>query len=332
MWEVLVECYRGTLLENVHPGNIAVVDENLRTVYSAGDSTAMTYYRSCSKPIQALPLLLHGLDKKYGLTQKELAVCCSSHYGEPFHVETILGILAKAGFTEEDFIMLPDYPHYREEHIRQNLPKRKVYHNCSGKHSSLLMVSKEVDGDYHDYYKLESRTQQEILDCIAHVAQWPKEKILTGTDGCGVPVFAVPLNHMAYSYLKLRCPDVEQDPAIAAGLATFCAAMNAHPELIRGTGSMCKVINADPNLVGKIGAEGVYTLGMKKERLGIAIKMMDGNVDPLPMVVKNVLQQLGYQNEPLFKGLDEVYDKNIYNHNHTVIGERKPTFTLKKSI
>lgn len=333
MAEILVKSYRGDILETVHMGNIAVVDENLNLRYSAGEPQAMTYYRSCSKPIQALPVLLHGLDKKYNLSQKELAILCSSHLAEPYHVETVLGILEKGGFKEEDLIMLPTYPLSRaaaDALIAAGKPKRKIYHNCTGKHSGLLMLAKETDADYHDYYKLESKAQQEILQCISEVAQWPVEKIQTGVDGCGVPVYAVPLDHMAYSFLKLACPDVEKNEALAEGLGKFYDAMHAHPEMIRGTASLCTAMNGDPNLVGKIGAEGVYTIGMKKERLGIAIKIIDGDTVCLPMIVKSVLEQLGYKNDELFEKLDKIYGKSVYNDNKAFVGDRISDFKLKK--
>ena len=65
---VLVEEYRGGLLENIHPGRICVVGPDREVLFSAGDTAAPLYYRSSSKPLQALAPLLDGLDEKYSLT------------------------------------------------------------------------------------------------------------------------------------------------------------------------------------------------------------------------------------------------------------------------
>ena len=93
----LIHEYRGGVLENIHRGRICVTDRSGRTVYAVGDPEEITFYRSASKPIQALPLLERGLDGKYGLSGEETAVMSGSHSGEDFHLAAVLGILEKAG-------------------------------------------------------------------------------------------------------------------------------------------------------------------------------------------------------------------------------------------
>lgn len=82
----LTEEYRGDLLDLTHFGHIAVVDETGRVIYSAGDPSAVIFYRSASKPVQALPVFAHGLKEKYGITDEESVIFAASHAGEPFHV------------------------------------------------------------------------------------------------------------------------------------------------------------------------------------------------------------------------------------------------------
>lgn len=92
--EILFEEYRGELLECVHSGMIAVVDRSGITA-SCGDTDWMCYYRSCSKPIQSLPVILRGLDRKYGLTEEETAMFSASHYGDPYHIALLEAILQR---------------------------------------------------------------------------------------------------------------------------------------------------------------------------------------------------------------------------------------------
>ena len=69
---VLAEEYRGEILDLVHHGYICVVDKDNRVVASVGDPEQVVFYRSASKPIQALPVIARGLDREYGLTEEEL--------------------------------------------------------------------------------------------------------------------------------------------------------------------------------------------------------------------------------------------------------------------
>ena len=39
-------------------GYLCIVDEHSRVLYSVGDPNAVVYYRSSSKPIQALPVIM----------------------------------------------------------------------------------------------------------------------------------------------------------------------------------------------------------------------------------------------------------------------------------
>ena len=98
---VLVEAFRGGHVESVHRGAIAVVDAAGRVIYAAGDTGAFIFPRSACKMIQAIPLVESGAAERYALSDKELALACASHTGEPFHVETVRAWLARIGCSEK---------------------------------------------------------------------------------------------------------------------------------------------------------------------------------------------------------------------------------------
>ena len=75
--EILFEEYRGGVLECLHHGMVCIVDKN-GIKASVGDAEWNCFYRSCSKPIQALPVIMRGIDKKYGLSEEEIAFIESS--------------------------------------------------------------------------------------------------------------------------------------------------------------------------------------------------------------------------------------------------------------
>src|SRR5262249_61938331 len=94
---VLVEVLRGDLVESCHHGAVAVVDADGTTVLALGDVAQPVYPRSAVKMIQALAFVESGAPDKFGFGDKELALACASHGGEPAHVETAGRMLASAG-------------------------------------------------------------------------------------------------------------------------------------------------------------------------------------------------------------------------------------------
>lgn len=331
--ELLVEEYRGGLLDLTHYGYVVVVDENGKTLYSAGDENAVVYYRSASKPIQALPVIAHKLDEKYSLTEEETVLFAGSHLGEKFHVDALKSIMKKADLKEEDLIMnpaAPGLPSANEERIRLGLPKSKLYHNCSGKHAALMLIEREMGGDVKDYWKIGSLGENEVLRTMSVLSEYPEEKVTIGVDGCGVPVFAYPLRNIAVAYKNLACIDTIKDEPIREAAEKFVPRIHKYPHMMRGTGYLCSLINHDPNIVAKGGSNSVYGIGLKKERIGIALKVKDGNEVIWPIIMREIFRQIGYYNEETDKMLLSQHSCVTLNDNGTPVGELKAVFTLKK--
>lgn len=329
--QCLVKDYRGNLVENIHRGFIAIVDDQGNLIGKAGNPEKKIYYRSASKPIQALPILALGIDKEFGFTPEETTIMAGSHMGEPFHIEAIESILRKIGAPEEVLCMKPTYPGYlprRDELICQNLPKRKVYHNCSGKHAAALAMAKFFGHSFNEYWLPEHPVQQYILETISIMSETPKEEIEIGIDGCGVPVFAVPLRNMALGAMKMACPDKISDKNLARAAQTLAANMNEHHLMVTGTDYICSMVNLDDNLVAKGGAQGVYAIGMREQRIGIAFKCEDGTEVAWPILINEIFKQLGYLNEAGRARVEKLTPTYIINDNDTVVGRREPCFNL----
>jgi len=91
---VTVEVLRGEAVESRHRGAISIVDAAGKTVFSLGDVEKPIFPRSAIKALQALPLVESGIADRLGLTAQEISLACSSHSGEPIHVETALSFPA----------------------------------------------------------------------------------------------------------------------------------------------------------------------------------------------------------------------------------------------
>lgn len=86
---------------------------------------------------------------------------------------------------------------------------------------------------------------------------------------------------------------------------------------------ICTELLKEPNIVAKGGAQGVYCLALKKERIGIALKVLSGSERIWPVLVADLLKKLNYSNKATIDRLLRIRSHKIYNDNGKVIGETK---------
>jgi L-asparaginase II len=333
--EPLLVSYRNQTLDTIHMGHLCVVDENSNVLFSVGDPDAFVFYRSCSKPIQALPVIVRRLDEKYSLTEEETTIFSASHLAEPFHVRAVESILAKAGFSESIMIMDPTYPGAFDAELevrKAGLPPRKIYHNCSGKHSGALLLQRELGGKPEDYWKPNSVAQTEIKRVVAILSETEPDQIQVGVDGCGVPVFAVEMRKIAASFKNLVAPNKIPEADLREAAERYIPRIHRYPQMIRGTGTLCALLNADPNILSKAGAAGVYTIGLKKEKIGIALKMTDGFSTVWPLIIHSLFEQIGYTNKDTLQGLRALMSDQLLNDNKEIVGHYEPCFTVPHKL
>ena len=326
----LVEEYRGQLLENVHFGAVSVVDEKGNVLHAAGNPHHMTFLRSAAKPFQAIPVLKRHIDQKFGLTDEETAIFAGSHRGEAFHIEALESILRKTGIQEEQLHCCATYPlneQAKADRHRRQEPKRRIFHNCSGKHSGLLALCKVEGWDELSYYEPDHPVQQEIVETLADIAEVPVSSIPLGVDGCGLPIYALPLDKIAFSFLKLACPDLIHNNETAAAADRMARLMNTYPDMIADTEFVCSSLLKDDNLTAKGGAKGVYGIGLREERIGISLKVSDGAEHVWPCIIGSILERIGYRNQATIDRLYELVPNSIFNDGGLLVGERKAVFS-----
>lgn len=327
----LVEETRAGLVENVHFGMICGVDDQLQTAYQAGDQDHYTFYRSASKPIQAIPAFLSGIISKYGLTRQEATMFTASHRGETYHIEALESMLTKLPVKEEELFCPPSYPlnaKPREEMLWNHKEKRRLYHNCSGKHMGFVSVCRELGYPVQGYWEVDHPLQQQILQILSTLSEVPIAEIKIGKDGCGVPVFAIPLKNMAMTYLKLACPDLIEDPLLQKAVREMTTIMNEYPQMVASEKFICSELLQDANIIAKGGAQGVYCFGLKKERLGFALKVLNGSEEVWPNIVAAILEQIGYDNKETITRLRELKPSVVRNDAGAEVGTVIEKFSL----
>ena len=258
MSAIAVTVRRGSLVEAVHRVHAVVVEEG-RITELAGDPGLVAFYRSSSKPLQALPLARERDD----VSEVELAIACASHRAEPSQLEAARSLLERAPATEADLELGP----------QEGRGPSLLSHNCSGKHAGFLAVCRARGWAIEGYRLAAHPLQQLLLGEIAAAADLDEGEVATGVDGCGVPTFGMSLEQMAYTFSRL---------ARLEGGGRIAAAMTAHPELIgyeRGA-TDTDLMRLRPGWIAKAGAEGLICAATP-EGLGLALKVEDGNMRAL---------------------------------------------------
>jgi L-asparaginase len=244
---------RGPVVEAVHRVHAVAVQDG-RIVDSAGDPGLVTFYRSSSKPIQALPLARERED----VTDVELAIACASHRAAPEQVAAAASLLAKAPATEDDL----------ECGLQEGREPRPLAHNCSGKHAGFLAVCHARGWPTNGYRFADHPMQQLLHQEVADAAELPLDEIPTAVDGCGVLTFALTLERMAYSFSRF---------ATLPGGDAIAAAMAVHPGLIgyEQGATDTDLMRLRPGWIAKGGAEGLICAA-SLDGLGVALKAEDG--------------------------------------------------------
>jgi L-asparaginase II len=260
----LVRVIRSGVEESVHLGSVVVADADGRVLRGAGDPGRVAFARSSMKPLQAsVSLRLAGRD----LDEREVAVMCASHNGEPVHLEAVGSILSHAGLGVEALQTPPDRPIDPAE-AREVPEPRPEYHNCSGKHAGMLLACVARGFDIASYRDPDHPLQRAIGEAVEEAAGGPP--LAVGVDGCGVPVHALPLVALATLYARLgagRIPEAER----------ALHGMRVRPYLVAGRERVCTgVMEAAPGVVLKTGAEGLMCAAVPGRGIGVALKVEDG--------------------------------------------------------
>jgi L-asparaginase II len=231
------------------------------------------------------------------------------------------------------------YSVFEAQRLREEgIAPTALHNNCSGKHAGMLALALHLNAPIESYDSPDHPVQLAIKKIVANFCKCSAPDLAVGIDGCGVPVFGMSVRAMALMYAQLIEP-TGLDAATAAACRRIVAAMTRHPELIGGTTDRLdtEMMRAAPDLVSKVGAEGVYTVGVKRSHewpsgLGLALKIEDGNdFRARPTVVIEALRQLGVLKADSLKALAPFARFTVTNRRGDVVGEVKPAFELTRS-
>ncbi len=273
-----VHLLREGILESSHQVEATVCDSRGRALLMAGNCQTSVFIRSALKPFQALAVTTTGTLQKYDLSDRDLAIICSSHQGNIEQARQAFNILWRADV--DPLALQCPIPEGKANRLE---------HNCSGKHAGVLAVCKNCDWPLHNYLKPSHPVQQLILSKISELLEMPGDELIGAQDDCGMPTYSMQLQQMAHLYAHL-----------AAGsnldLERITRAMTYHPRMIAGDGAFDTELMrlSEGELVSKSGAEGVQCIGRVGQGMGLAIKVKDGAKRAKYAIAIHLLKQMGW--------------------------------------
>ncbi len=286
-----VRLLREGIIESSHQVQAVVCDNRGRVLSVAGSAETATFVRSALKPFQALAVTTTGTLERYNLTDRDLAIICSSHKGTVEQVRQVFRILWRADIDPSALqCPIPDGK------------RSSLEYNCSGKHAGMLAVCQQRHWPLNNYLQYNHPVQQLILGKVSEILRMPAAEFIQAHDDCGAPTYLMQLGQMASLYAQLASGsnlDMER----------IVRAMTYHPVMVAGDGEFDTELMrlTAGELVSKAGAEGVECIGRIGEGMGLAIKVMDGAKRAKYAVAIHLLKQMGWISPTVAETLAETF-------------------------
>ncbi|MCW8916405.1 MAG: asparaginase [Magnetovibrio sp.] len=321
---VLIDVTRGGVVESRHRGACVVMDTKGDIVHVWGDVEAPVFPRSSLKPVQALALIETGAADAFDVTDEEIALACASHNSERDQVSRVMTWLHRVGLDVDDLecgsaeSMSLDVT---KSMSRSGEMFTRAHHNCSGKHAGFLTTALHMGEPTKGYIQPDHPVQQRVTRIIEEMTGVSLAKSPCGADGCGIPVFAIPLVGLARAMVHMISSDFGEERM--ASTHRVIAAMAAHPHMVAGTKRfdtrMMEATNG--RVLTKIGAEGVHVAMIPDYGLGVALKIDDGTMRASEQAMGSLLDRLGVLSSEAHDQVTDLIEKPIFNTVGVQVGE-----------
>lgn len=301
----VVETLRGNIVECRFRGSVAVVDIYGNELLTLGNSHCVITLRSTIKPFQLVPLIEHGGIESFKLTSEEIALMAGSHEGESTHLEIGKRLLERQNIQESMLRCSPT----------------PLTHNCSGKHIAMVLLSRllgvsaeNYTNQKHPVQRLIRKTLQQILDDSLGIE--------TLIDGCGVPTYYCSLKKLAKAYAVFAGSDASV--VHFSAMNEILNAMMLHPYTVGGDYRLETDLMSMLPLVAKIGAQGLFCIGIPEKKIGIAIKIESGSSDASECLAVEVLNLLGVLSNSQLSSLAKYLYRPITTTYEEIVGKFRP--------
>jgi len=316
---------RGNFTESIHNIKCYLGSVNDETLYSTEDDNDIIYPRSAIKIFQGIPFATSKAIYLFNLNKKQVALSCSSHCGEKFHIKELKNWLEKTKLKPSDLkcgIHNPIDEKSSEEIFRANLKSFQVHNNCAGKHLAMLSSCLVNNYPIENYLDFDHPHQNNIRNIFNKFTENKIIKNNYGIDGCNAPQYAFKIKNLVTA-LKNLFNSYDGNFEYSENVKFIINSILDNPLFIGGTK------NLDSNLIKisnkkifcKGGAEGVFLfLHLKKGIFGV-LKVIDGNERVLPSALYALFKKLKILTKEELEAFNSWNDFNLYNHAKVKVGD-----------
>jgi len=320
----MVEVTRSDFTESTHYGVAVLINSNGEILREWGNSNILIYPRSALKPIQSLNLYKDGVAKALDLSDKLIALTTASHHAETIHQEMVDNWLQKMNLNENHLSCGPAWPWNEKDQFDANLKyktKRKIFHNCSGKHCGHLAVCQYKNLPIKNYQNKEHPIQKDLIQLIEDLSKYKIKNI--GVDGCTLPNPLMPLKKFAFAIAQLAdYMKLNDHSAIAKRIFNSCIKF---PEIAGGSKSINSILTKLSN--GKVfvknGAEGIFVAIIPEQKSALVVKIADGAARAAEVAIAGLISELKIIDEDQ---IEKIKKRPIRNSTDQIIGYMKWLF------
>ncbi len=314
----MVEVTRSNFTESTHYGVAVLINSNGEVLREWGNSNTLIYPRSALKPIQSLNLYKDGVAEDLNLSDDFIALSTASHHAENIHQKMINNWLKKINLKEKHLSCGPSWPWNTKDQFKTHTKykvKRKIFHNCSGKHCGHLAVSKYRNLPIKNYQNKDHPIQKELIKLIEDLSKYKIKNI--GVDGCTLPNPLIPLKKFALAAAQLAdYKKLGEHSTMAKRIFDSCVKF---PEITGGSKSINSILTklSKGKAFIKNGAEGVFVAIIPKKKSALAVKIVDGTRRAAEVAIAGLLSELKIINN------EKIKKRPIKNSANQVIGSIK---------
>jgi len=271
---------RSGQIESTHMVSIVATDGSGHVIDTWGEQDITFFYRSVVKPFQATVAQEAGAN----LGPEQLAIACASHGGYPIHLGLVEVNLSQVGLNSDSLRCPPAWPRAPEAKdlliAAGHRRPRRLFHNCSGKHSGWLAASVASGWPLDDYLGPFHPIQQRVSALLKEVTGVNPEP--AGIDGCGAPTLRGELTGLARAFGTL---------AVDPRFAEAALAVHRFPALVSSNNLPDGRFAAWWGGPVKVGAQGLIAAG--RDGIGIAAKSHEGSMPIAVVGIVEAIRQLG---------------------------------------
>ena len=317
----MVEVTRSGFTENTHSGVAVLINSSGETLQEWGNSNTLIYPRSALKPIQTLNLYKDGVAKALGLSDNLIALTTASHHAENIHQKMINNWLKKINLKEKHLSCGPSWPWNIKDQFKAHSKykvKRKIFHNCSGKHCGHLAVSKYKNLPIKNYQNKDHPIQKDLINLIEDLSKYKIKNI--GVDGCTLPNPLIPLKKFAFAMAQLAdYKKINDHSTIAKRIFDSCIKF---PEIAGGSKSINSILTklSKGKVFFKNGAEGVFVAIIPELKSALAVKIIDGASRAAEVAIAGLISELKIINN---NQIEKIKRNSIKNSAGQIIGSIK---------